>query len=102
MALDGRTRTLIAQKDTIDQEEHTGSLYWVVARSSDDSLCNLSTDSFAWEQQVLVQLPGHKKKTTAIQRSIESLPSIPPIVNKKPIEKHTQLVLYQKEREPIK
>ena len=57
----------------------------------------MSTNSFAWEQQVFVQLPGHTKKTPAIQRSIESLPTIPLIVNKKPIEKHTQLVLYLKD-----
>ena len=86
----------------MDGEEHTGSLYWFVARSSDDSLCNLGTDSFAWEHKVLVQIPGQKKKILAMQRSIESLPSIPVIVNKKPIEKYTQLVLYQKEREKVK
>ena len=86
----------------MDELEHKGSLYWVVARSSDDSLCNLSTDTFAWEQKVLVQLPGQKKKLVAMQRSIDALPAIPVIVNKKPIDKYTQLVIYQKEREKVK
>ena len=100
LALDGRSRMFIAHSNTMDELEHTGSLYWVVARSSDDSLCNLSTDTFAWEQKVLVQLPGNKKnKVVAVSRSIDALPAIPVIVNKKPIEKYTQLVLYQKERD---
>ena len=103
LALDGRSRMFIAHSNTMDELEHKGSLYWVVARPSDDSLCNLSTDTFAWEQKVLVQLPGHKKKkVVAMSRSIDALPSIPVIVNKKPIEKYTQLVLYQKEREKVK
>lgn len=102
LALDGRTRMFMAQANTMDEEEHTGSLYWVVARSSDDSLCNLSTDTFAWEQKVILQLPGQKKKVLAMQRSLGSLPSIPVIVNKKPIDKYTELVLYQKEREKVK
>ena len=53
-------------------------------------------------KKVLVQRPGQKNNVVAMQRSIGSLPSIPVIVNKKPIDKYTQLVLYQKDREKSK
>ena len=34
LALDGRTMTTIAAKGPIDEEEHSGALFWIVGRTS--------------------------------------------------------------------
>ena len=32
MVLDGRTRTIVSKKGIVDDEEHTGSLYWLLGK----------------------------------------------------------------------
>jgi hypothetical protein len=97
LALDGRCRNLIASKGTLDPDEHTGSLYWVVRRTSDTKEVNLDLENITWEQQIKVNFsgPGFKKrKLEPVEWTSSECPSFPILVNKKAIKKHTQLCVF--------
>jgi hypothetical protein len=95
LAMDGRCRNMIASKDSVDPEEHTGSLYWIVTRTSDPQEVNLELEIFTWEQQIKVNLPGSKKrKVDPVQWLPSQCPSFPVLINKKAIQKHTKLCMF--------
>ena len=49
MPFDGRTRTSIATNDLLDSTEHTGSLFWLVNRTSGAALANLALEETTCE-----------------------------------------------------
>eukprot|EP00972_Heterocapsa_arctica_P001927 276751-Heterocapsa_arctica.AAC.1 len=62
LALDGRSRTQVAKKGSIDDKEHIGSLYWLVHRTSTTSEGNMVVESINWEQKVSLTLSNNKKR----------------------------------------
>ena len=95
LAIDGRSRNIMATKGAIDAEEHVGSLYWVVTRTSNAKDVNLDQDNVTWEHSIKVNLPAPKKrKTETVHWEPSELPSFPLLVNKKAIKKHTMLCVF--------
>ena len=45
LAFDGRGRTCIAHQGALDSQEHLGSLFWLVSRTSTASQANLVPDN---------------------------------------------------------
>ena len=86
----------MANKDMVDLEEHRGSLYWVVTRTSDAKAVNLDVEMAQWTLSIQMTLPAPKKRKTVPQQywSSSELPSFPILVNKKALEKHTQLFCF--------
>ena len=102
LTLDGRGRTSIARKGMIDDSEHKGSLFWLVARTSKPLECNLVFETVTWENKVSFNLPAKKKQKTSVDWDSSELPSIPILVNKKAIKKHTKLAVFQKDEKDTK
>ena len=103
LALDGRCRNVIASPGLRDPEEHTGSLYWVVTRTSDTKLVNLEPENVTWQQQIKLNLPGAKRrKVDPVDWSASQLPAFPVLVNKKAISKNTMLCVFLAEKEKAK
>jgi len=96
LALDGSSRTCIAKKGSLDDDEHLGNLFWLVGRSSKPSECNMSFEPVAWEYKVEITLPLQKKrKIDPVTWKNKELPTISVLVNKKELLKHTQLVAFE-------
>ena len=105
LALDGRCRNLMARKDLIDPEEHTGSLYWVVTRTSETKEQNLEFENFTWEQNIQVSMPSpvsKKRKLDPVHWSSSELPSFPVLLNKKALKKHTKLCVFMADKKKEK
>ena len=95
LALDGRSRSLIARSGVVDKEEHHGSLFWVITRTSETKDVNLELDNITWPQNIKMNLPAPKKrKTEVIDREPSELPSFPILLSKKAIVKHTKLCVH--------
>ena len=62
LALDGRLRNLIAKEGALDDKEHEGSLYWLIARTSGPAEANLYTENMAFKQRTEVILSGPAAK----------------------------------------
>ena len=97
LALDGRGRACLAKAGLIDSNEHTGSLYWLVERSSSPAEANLVLESVCWDHRVDLKLPRKKQKVSSDWQS-QDLPAIPLLVNRKVIKEHVRLVVYQPEK----
>ena len=103
MALDGRGKSKIAPKGALDSEEHHGSLFWVVSRTSTAADANLVLENISFETQVKVSLPAPKRrKTETCLWDSSMMPSVPILVNKTKIQKHKQLLVFQPEKKKDK
>ena len=92
----------MAEKGILSEEQHTWSLFWLVKRISEDNLANLQFESATLEQDVKVSLLcAKKRKVTTTSWSTSELPTIPVLVNKKAIEKHTMLCVFQPEKKKL-
>jgi len=106
LALDGRMRTMIARKNTVDDEDHKGILFFLVGRTSKVSDANLTFEQTHMEMTVGITLPTKNKRektNTVIPKSSTSwssadLPGIPVLINHKAIEAHTRLLAFQTEK----
>ena len=65
LALDGRGRSSMAQKGSIDPEEHLGSFFWVVGRTSQQKEANMVMENVCFESTCKVSLPGPKRRKTS-------------------------------------
>ena len=104
LALDGRTRTRIATKGMCDDpdDDHWGSLYWLVTRTEEAKLANLEQDMVTWQQQIKVTLPAPKRrKTEVLEWEASELPAFPILVNKKALAKHTLLQVFHNKKDKI-
>ena len=99
LALDGRGRTSMAQKGSIDPEEHLGSFFWVVGRTSQQKEANMVMENVCFESTCKVSLPGPKRrKTSPVQRDSHEMPVLPVLMNKKALPKHTKLLVFLPEK----
>ena len=64
LALDGRGKNKIAPKGELDSEEHKGSLFWVVGRTSQAADANLVLENISFQTQIKMSLPGPKRRKT--------------------------------------
>ena len=95
LALDGRGKALLAKAGTISTSEHKGNLFWLVQKSDSPSEANMALQPVTWEHQVTLNMPFKKRKLSTSWATSE-LPSIPILVNLKPIKAHTRLMYYEK------
>ena len=100
LALDGRSRSRIAVKDTIDGLEHRGNLFWIVGRTSKAKEANMVLESSSFEQKVTIVLPDNKKRKLTSEWGSSEMPTIPILMNKKAIEAHTRLMCFVPEKKP--
>ena len=99
LALDGRMRNVIAGKGVLDTEEHAGSLFWCVTRTSDMTRVNLDLDQVTWDMQIKMSVPAPKRrKVDPNEWTSSELPVIPILVNKKKIGKHTRLCMFMMDK----
>ena len=61
LCLDGRGKSCIAAKGSIDDDEHKGILYWLAQRTSEQKEANTTIENITWEQQLSLQMPYKKK-----------------------------------------
>ena len=62
LALYGRGKTCIAQTGDLGSQEHLGSLFWLVSRTSTTSQANFVPENVILEQLIKVSLPGPKRR----------------------------------------
>ena len=99
LALDGRGKTKIAPKGELDSEEHKGSLFWVVGRTSQAADANLVLENISFETQIKMSLPAPKRRKTETSSWDSSMmPSVPILVNKTKIKNNIQLLVFQPEK----
>ena len=84
----------MAQQDLVDSAEHKGSLFWLVLRSSDRSQANMVLESVSWEHKITISMPLKKRKHV-VDWDAKDLPSVPLLINKKPVKAHQRLVVFQ-------
>ena len=78
MALDGRGKSKIAPTGELDAEEHHGSLFWVVGRTSTVQDVNLVLENITFGMQIKMPLPYAKQRNTGTcERGACELPSPP-------------------------
>ena len=98
LALDGRSKNLIANKEVLDDDEHLGSLFWLVGKTSSSSDANLSLETATFEHQIKVHLPGPKRRKSETSKwDPPEMPGVPILTNMKTIHKHTKLLVYTSE-----
>ena len=96
LALDGRGKNKIAHKGELDEEEHQGSLFWVVGRTSKAVHANLVFEIISFQTQIQMSLPATKKrKTETCSWDSSMMPTVPILVNKKEIKENMQLLVFQ-------
>ena len=93
MNLDGRFRTSLASKDILAGPEQTGSLFWLVQRTSDKDKVNLVLENVTFSSSVSLEGPWKKARHTSHWES-KDLPSIPVLINKKIIKAHERLATF--------
>ena len=89
-----------AQKGALDSQEDLGSFFWLVSRTSTASQANLVLENVTLEHLIKVSLPGPKqRKVASVPWEYSAMPSIPILVNKKTLKQHTQLFVFQKDKQ---
>ena len=92
----------MAEKGSLDSDEHQGSFYWMVSRTSNSSEANMSQENVTFEQQIKVSLPAPKKrKVQSVHWDTSELPILPILVNKKAIKEHTKLLVFHAEKKNV-
>jgi flagellar biosynthesis GTPase FlhF len=102
LALDGRGRYTIAHAGSLDGTEYTGSLFWLVSRTSAMERANMSLENVSWEHTVKVSLPLKSGKKRAVEWASKDLPTIPVLMNKQKIEAHMRLAVFHDEEKDKK
>ena len=127
-ALDGRLRNLIATAGTLGEQEHTGSLYWLVTRTPEAVSANLHEELVTFEQHLKLKIEGHvnvsyksctyiallycarcllvvyggpagkKRKLDPVDWNPAEMPSLPILTNPKGIGKHTKLCMFMPDK----
>ena len=93
MAIDGRTRGIIANAGSIDGNAHKGNLFWMVSGTSKASDANMAKEHAAFEVSVALKLSGKKRKLSTEWGTSEA-PTIEYLVNKKTLDVHTKLLFF--------
>ena len=96
MAIDGRSRGLIAATGSIDGSAHHGNLFWMVGGTSKASDANMAKEHAAFKISVALKLSGKKRKLSTEWGTSEA-PTIEYLVNKKALAMHTKLLVFHAE-----
>ena len=103
LALDGRSKNLLAPAGLVGPSEYLGSLFWVVTRSSKAAEANMSFENIAFESTVKMTLPAPKKRKVETSTwSATENPQLPIMVNKGALKKNIKLVIFQAEKKAEK
>jgi hypothetical protein len=102
LALDGRGRACIAHEGSLDGNEYTGSLFWLVSRTSTMERANMSIENVDWEHSMKISLPLKSGKKRAVEWASKDLPTIPVLMNAKKIEAHMRLAVFHDEEKEKK
>ena len=103
LALDGRGKNKMAHKGELDEEEHHGSLFWVVGRTSKAVNANLVLEVIPFEAQIQMSLPAPKRrKTETCAWDSSMMPTVPILLNKTKINQNIQLLVFQPEKKQVK
>ena len=94
MAIDGRSRGLIAAAGSIDGNAHHGNLFWMVGGTSKASEANMVKEHVSFEISVALKLSGKKRKLSSAAWSSSEAPTIEYLVNKKALDVHTKLLVF--------
>ena len=98
LSLDGRCRNLLASSGSLDEQTHTGSLFWLVTRSCDPSEANMEQECAQFEATFKCSFTGSpalkKRKVDPVEWSRQEMPGIPFLFNSKPIAARTKLVMH--------
>ena len=87
------------RKGSIDPEEHLGSFFWPVGRTSKDKEANMQMQNVSFEGSYKVALPGPKRrKVSFVNWHSTEMPSLPILVNSKPLNKNTKLLVFLQEK----
>ena len=95
MAIDGRTRVIIANTGSIDGNAHKGNLFWMVGGTSKAADANMVREHAAFEISVALKLSGSKKRKLSTSWGTTEAPTIEYLVNKKALAVHTKLLVFQ-------
>ena len=95
VALDGRSRNSIQAKDSLgDGIEKTGSLFWMVQRTTEKTEANLFQEPLTIKGNFAVG-GGSKKLKLTLEWDSANMPTIPILSNKKVLKEHVQLVAFE-------
>ena len=94
LAMDGKSRTLVAKKGSLDDTEHLGGLFWIIGRTSIQKEANLEHEQVPFDLSLSFCLPHQKKRKTHSSWCPSDLPAIPVLTNKKALKAHTMLLAY--------
>ena len=92
------TCLLLASPGSLDEQTHTGSLFWLVTRSCDPSEANMEQECAQFEATIKCSFTGSpalkKRKVDPVEWSRQEMPGIPFLFNSKPIAARTKLVMH--------
>ena len=92
IALDGRGRPSMHPAGLCGEvTEKRGSLFWCIQRTHDKGEANVVEESCTFGSSMEVNVSGTKQ---TIRWSTPDLPTIPVLINKKAINKHTQVNVF--------
>ena len=99
LALDGRGKTSMAQKGSIDPDEHLGPFFWMGGRTYKGQEANMEMNTVPFESSYKVCLPAPKRRRVSnVSWDTDEMPSLPIIVNKKALKKDTKLLVFLPEK----
>ena len=90
VVLDGRSRMTLREKDTCDEHERRGTLFFLVQRTHEVKDVNMALQPVSACINVDLNIPLQKKKRKLSWDS-SATPNVPLLVNMKVVKKHTQL-----------
>ena len=90
VVLDGRSRMTLREKDTCDEHEKRGTLFFLVQRTQEVKDVNMALQPVSACINVDLNIPLQKKKRKLSWDS-SATPNVPLLVNMKVVKKHTQL-----------
>ena len=94
----------MAAKGSTDAEEHLGSFFWMVGRTSKAKDANMELQSVTFERSYRVALPAangpKRRKVTLENWHSTEMPTLPILVNSKALHKNTKLLVLQQEKKP--
>ena len=94
----------MAAKGSIGPEEHLGSFFWMVGRTSKPKDANMELHNVTFERSYRVALPAangpKRRKATLVNWHPTEMPTLPILVNNKALHKNTKLLVFQQEKKP--
>ena len=96
LALDGRGKNLLGNAGSLGNEEHMGSLVWLVGNITHLSEANLTLGDVTFEQHIKVHIPKRHTLET-VKWEVAEMPLVPILTNQKALETCAQLLMVKAE-----